>query len=121
VLEVTARSAANVLSIQHSTATLFYKKVRQMITHHLQQDSSEMFEGYIELDESYFGGKRKGKRGRGAAGKVAVFGILKRHGKVYTAVVNDTKTRTLMSIISRKSSLTASSTPIPTVHTMRLM
>ncbi|MDG6364560.1 IS1595 family transposase, partial [Glaesserella parasuis] len=53
-------------------------------------------------DESYFGGHRKGKRGRGAAGKVAVFGILKRQGKVFTVVVNDTKTTTLMPVISRK-------------------
>ena len=37
----------------------------------------------VEVDESYFGGKRKGMRGRGAAGKVAVFGLLKRGGKVY--------------------------------------
>ena len=40
--------------------------------------------GEIEVDESYFGGHRKGKRGRGAAGKVPVFGLLKRGGKVYT-------------------------------------
>jgi len=61
-----------------------------------------MFDGNIELDESYFTGARKGKRGRGAAGKVIVFGIFKRHGKVYTALVNDTKTHTLMPIISSK-------------------
>jgi len=79
VLEVTARSAADLLGIQPNTATLFYQKIRQVI-----------FDGDIELDESYFGGVRKGKRGRGAAGKVIVFGILKRHGKVYTAVVNET-------------------------------
>lgn len=36
-----------------------------------------MFEGEIESDESYFGGTRKGKRGRSVAGKVAVFGLLK--------------------------------------------
>jgi transposase len=48
------------------------------------------------LDESYFGGARKGKRGYGAAGKVAVFGILKRGGKVFTKVVNDTRGETLM-------------------------
>jgi hypothetical protein len=36
--------------------------------------------GEVEVDESYFGGVRKGKRGRGAAGKVAVFGLLKRGG-----------------------------------------
>lgn len=51
------------------------------------------------MDESYFGGVRKGKRGRGAAGKVAVFGILKRDGKVYTQIVPDTKTKSLMPII----------------------
>ncbi len=64
-----------------------------------QQDRSEQFGGSIELDESYFGGVRKGKRGRGAAGKVAVFGILKRGGKVYTQIVLDTKTKSLMPII----------------------
>jgi len=31
-----------------------------------------IFDGSVELDESYFGGHCKGKRGRGAAGKVAV-------------------------------------------------
>jgi len=41
-----------------------------------------MMSGKIELDESYFGGYRKGKRGRGAAGKIPVFGLLKRAGKV---------------------------------------
>ena len=51
------------------------------------------------MNESYFGGVRKGKRGRGAAGKVAVFGILKRGGKVYTQIVLDTKTKSLMSVI----------------------
>ena len=54
------------------------------------------------MDESYFGGHRKGKRGRGAAGKVAVFGILKRQGKMFTVVVNDTKSKTLMPVIARK-------------------
>lgn len=35
-----------------------------------------MLDGEVEADESYFGGTRKGKRGRGAAGKTAVFGLL---------------------------------------------
>ncbi len=58
-----------------------------------------MFDGEIEADESYFGGQRKGKRGRGAAGKVAVFGLLKRNGKVYTVTVPNTQTATLFPII----------------------
>ena len=96
VLEVTARSAADILGIQPNSAALFYRKIREVTAYHLEQESHEIFDGVVELDESYFGGVRKGKRGRGAAGKVAVFGILKRGGKVYTKVVGDTKSETLL-------------------------
>ena len=58
-----------------------------------------MFDGEVEADESYFGGHRKGRRGRGAVGKVAVFGLLKRNGKVYTVAVPNTQTTTLLPII----------------------
>ncbi|AIK89929.1 IS1595 family transposase [Glaesserella parasuis] len=102
VLEVTARSAADLLGIQPNSAILFYRKIREVISYHLALEVDEVFDGQIELDESYFGGHRKGKRGRGAAGKVAVFGILKRQGKVFTVVVNDTKITTLMPVMSRK-------------------
>jgi transposase len=102
VLEVTARSAADILGIQPNSAALFYRKIRAVIVHHLDLQSHEVFAGQIELDESYFGGVRKGKRGRGAAGKTAVFGILKRGGKIYTKVVADTTTATLMPIITDK-------------------
>ena len=39
----------------------------------------------MEVDESYCVGRRKGKRGRGTAGKIPVFGILKRGGLFATA------------------------------------
>ena len=102
VAEVTARTAANLLDVQPNSVALFYKKVRQVIMYHLDQDAKEVFYGQIELDESYFGGARKGKRGRGAAGKVIVFGLLKRNSKVYTVIVPDTKSITLMPVISNK-------------------
>lgn len=102
VLEVTARSAANMMGIQANTAMLFYRKIREVIAYHLEQQAHEIFDGAVELDESYFGGAHKGKRGRGAAGKVVVFGILKRGGKVFTKVVKDTGTETLLPLITRK-------------------
>lgn len=102
VAEVTARTAAELTGINRRTAILFYHKIREVIAARLELQAEEVFEGEIELDESYFGGTRKGKRGRGAAGKVIVFGILKREGKVYTKVIQDTKTDTLMPIICRK-------------------
>ncbi len=89
VLKVTARSSADILSINPNSSTLFYRKIREVISYHLALEADDVFDGQIELDESYFGGHRKGKRGRGATGKVAVFGLLKRQGKVFTVVVEN--------------------------------
>ena len=97
----TARTAADLTGIHRNTVVRFFYKLREKIAIK-QQNRIEQFCGKIELDESYFGGTRKGKRGRGAAGKVAVFGILKRGGKVYTQVILDAKTDTLMPIIRQK-------------------
>ena len=102
VLEVTARSAADLLGIQPNSAALYYSKLRELIAYHLDTEAEALLDGEIEMDESYFGGHRKGKRGRGAAGKVVVFGILKRGGRVYTKIVPDTRTKTLMPVIQRK-------------------
>ena len=56
--------------------------------------------GEIELDESYFGARRvKGKGGRGASGKSAVFGMKKRGDKVYTQVVRNCSAATPAPII----------------------
>ena len=101
VLEVTARSAADVLGLQANTAALFYRKVRELIAEHAAADE-ELLGGEVEADESYFGGVRKGKRGRGAAGKVPVFGLLKRGGKVFVLPVPNAKSDTLMPIIRKK-------------------
>ena len=96
----TARTPADLVGIHRNSAIRFFHKLREKIALK-QQDRNEQFGGAIELDESYFGGVRKGKRCRGSAGKVAVFGILKRSGKIYTQIVLDTKTDSLMPIIRR--------------------
>ncbi|HBP89239.1 MAG TPA: IS1595 family transposase [Nitrospiraceae bacterium] len=97
VLEVTARSAADLLGLHSNTTALFYRKIREVIV--VQLDAAFPEPGLFEVDESYFGGTRKGKRGRGAAGKVPVFGILKRGGQMYTQIIDNTKTATLLPII----------------------
>ena len=95
---VPARTAAELTDVNRHTATLFYQKIRTMIATELNDESP--FDGEVELDESYFGGYRKGNRGRGAGGKIPVFGILKRGGKVYTKVIPDASSRTLIPIIN---------------------
>ena len=102
VLQVTTRSAADILGIQPNTAILSYRKIRTVISHYLALAADEVFEDPVELDKSYFGGRRKGRRGRGAAGKVVVFGILKHNGRVYTVVVDNAKSDTLMPVIRQK-------------------
>ena len=56
----------------------------------------------VLVEESYFGGLRDGKRGRGAAGKVPVFGLLKRGWLVHTVMIDDTKLVTLIGIIRKR-------------------
>ena len=97
VAGVTARTAAELVGVNKSTAAYYFHRLRLLIFQN--SPHLEMFDGAIEVDESYFGGHRKGKRGRGAAGKVAVFGLLKRNGQVYTVAVPNTQTATLLPII----------------------
>ena len=49
-----------------------------------------------------FGGVSKGERGRGPGGKIEVFGLSKRGGKVYMAIIPNAKTETLLPIIKEK-------------------
>jgi transposase len=60
------------------------------------------FAGEMEVAEIYFGGQRKGKRGRGAAGKIPVFGLLKRGGKVYEVVIAKAQATTLLPILKER-------------------
>jgi len=85
-----------------NTAAYYFLCLREIIAYELEAESEAMFGGEIEVDESYFGGRRKGKRGRDAAGKTPVFGLLKRGGKVYTKIIPDAKSATLIPIIERK-------------------
>ena len=99
VAGTTARAAAEIVGVHRNTAISFYMRLRRLIASKLP---SYELDGEVEADESYFGGVRKGKRGRGAAGKMAVFGLLKRGGKVYTAIIANAKTETLLPIIQEK-------------------
>jgi transposase len=99
---VTARSAAELTGVNRNSAILFFHKLREVIFEQLALETPELLGGEIEVDESYFGGTRKGKRGRGAAGKVPVFGLLKRNGRVYVAIIPNVASATLFPIIRDK-------------------
>jgi transposase-like protein len=96
-----ALEAHKITSISHGTCKVIYAKLRLYIAKFCIDDSSS--QGEFELDESYFGARRvRGKRGRGAAGKTPVFGLLKRGGNVYVQIVPNCSKDQLMPIIQGK-------------------
>ncbi len=93
VAGTTARTAASLCGVYRNNAACYFLRLREIIAYELEAEGEAMFGGEIKVDESYFVGKRKGKRGRGAAGKVPVFGLLSislnRGGKVYARIIPD--------------------------------
>lgn len=100
VAQATARTAADLVDIHRNSAALYYHKLRMRIAEKMGEVEPEL--AVFECDESYFGGARKGKRGRGAAGKVCVFGILKRGGRVYALPVADATSQTLLTTLKTR-------------------
>lgn len=100
-LELSTRKIAKEVGVSYNTAYKAVNTIRTAILVHAT-DRDQLLSGEVELDESYFGGRRKGKRGRGAAGKVPVFGILERDGIVSVQVVPNVKAETLLDLTVRK-------------------
>jgi transposase len=76
-----------------------YRMGQQIREHMANVDGEPTLSGVVEIDETMVGGKRPGKRGRGAAGKTVVFGMMQRDGDVMTHVVPNVKRKTLRPII----------------------
>ena len=98
-LEVSTRIIAKELDMNYKTALNATDVIRESI---IQHAPDYKMSGRIEMDESYFGGKRKGKRGRGAANKVPVFGILERKGRVSVTIVPNVSAETLLGLTVKK-------------------
>jgi transposase len=92
---VPAYRLATDLGVDVKVVTRIYQHLRESLYHTTELEAGQL-RGEIELDEAYFGGRRKGKRGRGAAGKSLVFGLLERKGRVYTRVVENVMAEELM-------------------------
>lgn len=79
------------------TIKRFFHLIRAVLAIHEQ--CREPLNGEIECDESSFGGKRKGKRGWGAKGKIIVLGILQRNGLVRVFPVKGRSTRRILPLV----------------------
>ena len=101
-LEISARKSSKELKLNYKTIQSRFMQFRKFIADYCNKGTKKM-NGEVEIDESYFGGKRKGQRGRGAENKAIVFGILERKGKVHTVIVQDVSAETLMTEIKNKT------------------
>ena len=99
-LDTSVRESAKQLGLAYNTVYHIHQVLRHAIF--IAESDNGSFSGETGMDESYFGGRRKGNRGRGAAGKVPVFGILERGGKVKVEVVHDVKGDTLLELAIKK-------------------
>lgn len=94
---VSAKELERQLGVTYKCAWRIAKQVRLLFT-----QSRNPLSGTIETDETYIGGIHKGKRGRGASNKTAVFGIVKRKGEVRAEVVESINIKTIQPIIDRQ-------------------
>ena len=99
-VDLPALTAGELSGLNYRTVHRLYELLRQRVVALALREGQE-FTGEVEIDESYFGARRvRGKRGRGAAGKVPVIGLHKRGHNVYVSVVKNCSAQELWPIIT---------------------
>lgn len=82
------------LGVTYKTAWRMQKQIRT-----LMKQGEDTLDGTVEVDETYIGGKRPGKRGRGAAGKTPIVGAVQRQGAIRAEAIKDVRARTLLPFV----------------------
>lgn len=93
---VSGRELQRTFGVTYKTAWRMGQQIRDLMT---KANGFEMLKGHVELDEAYVGGRRPGKRGRGAEGKTIVMGLKERGGKLTTQVIPNVKKETLRGVV----------------------
>jgi transposase-like protein len=94
---ISAKQLQRELTVTYKTAWRMFTQIRKLMSENVNPLS-----GQVEVDETYIGGKRVGKRGRGASGKSVVMGMVERNGNAIAKVVPDVKSRTLLPMIEQR-------------------
>ncbi len=93
---VPAKELQRQLGVTYKAAWRLGHKIRE---HMAAVDGEEPLSGVVEVDETYVGGHRPGRPGRGAKGKTIVLGLIERDGDVVTKVVPDFAESTLQPVV----------------------
>lgn len=95
---VSGKELQRSLGVTYKTAWRMGQQIRTLMG---DVDAFKILQGHVELDEAYVGGHRRGKRGRGAAGKTIVMGLKQRGGRMVTEVIPNVKKDTLREVTRR--------------------
>jgi transposase-like protein len=93
---ISAKQIQRETGVTYKTAWRMCNQIRGM----LFEDHTH-FSGEVEIDESYFGGKHSGKRGRGSENKTPVVGMVERGGKLKVNKVIDVKGKTILPLVDK--------------------
>lgn len=95
---ISAKQIQRETGVTYKTAWRMFRQIRALLS-----DSDTRLEGdEVELDEMYYGGKRKGGTGRPMRGdktKTPVLGMVERKGRVIAKAVPDTTAETLVGTV----------------------
>jgi transposase len=94
---IPAKQLQRELGVTYKTAWRMFTQIRKLMSENVNP-----LTGQVEVDETYIGGKSKGKRGRGALGKSIVLGMVERNGNAVAKVVPNVKARTLLPMIEAR-------------------
>ena len=94
---ISAKQIERETGVTYKTAWRMFHQIRSLLQERYRTTSGE-----FEVDETYIGGRRAGKRGRGATGKTPVLGIVRRKGRISASVSKDVKYSTIMPVIRKR-------------------
>jgi transposase len=94
---ISAKQLQRELGVTYKTAWRMFKQIRSMLNEDVMSLLNE-----VEVDETYIGSRKRGKRGRGAAGKTAVLGMAERKGKIMVKVIPNVQAKTIVPLIKEK-------------------
>jgi len=94
---ISAKQLERELGVTYKTAWRMFTEIRKLLNERIGPLTGE-----VEIDDTYVGGKRPGKRGRGAEGKTIVVGMVERKGGIATKVVPNIKRATVIPEIRQR-------------------
>jgi transposase len=94
---ISAKQIERETGVTYKTAWRMFHQIRSLL-----QEDNEPTTGEFEVDETYIGASKPGKRGRGAGGKAIILGVAQRNGNVSALVPRNLKATTIVPLIKER-------------------